>query len=118
MVPRGISRAALDALVGFGWPGNIRQLEREMARAALFLEEGELLETRHLQGEIAGPEAGDRPHGLRETLELVERREIEQALALCRGDTAAAAERLGIPRSSLYRRIKELGVALGQSKSE
>ena len=118
VVPRGISRAALDALVGFGWPGNIRQLEREMARAALFLEEGELLETRHLQEEIAGTDDGRRPHGLRETLELVERREIEQALALCRGDTAAAAARLGIPRSSLYRRIKELGVALGQSKSD
>lgn len=45
----GISQGAVDALVAFAWPGNIRQLEREMARAALFLDEGELLQSSHLQ---------------------------------------------------------------------
>ncbi|MEW6336112.1 MAG: sigma 54-interacting transcriptional regulator [Acidobacteriota bacterium] len=112
-VPGGVSRAALDALVAFDWPGNVRQLEREMTRAALFLDEGGLLETRHLQSGILGADNGGKPRSLRETLERVERHEIEQALALSRGDTGEAARRLGVPRSSLYRRIKELGVAIG-----
>jgi transcriptional regulator with PAS, ATPase and Fis domain len=89
------------------WPGNVRQLEREMARAALFLEDGELLETRHLSID------GQRTMGarsLQEILTAVESREIRRALAAADGDTAAAAEVLGIARSSLYRRIKDLGL--------
>ncbi len=110
---RGISRAALEVMQAFEWPGNIRQLEREMGRAALFLEEGQLLETRHLQEEIRSGGRRSAPRELKEVLEQVERREIERALAECGGDTAAAADRLGIGRSTLYRRMKDLGVGFG-----
>lgn len=109
--PGGISRAALQALERYGWPGNIRQLEREMARAALFLDDGQLLETRHLQARITTEAGGDAARGLRQILEAVERTTIEQTLAELQGDTAAAAERLGISRSTLYRRMKELGIS-------
>ncbi|MEM7354325.1 MAG: sigma 54-interacting transcriptional regulator, partial [Acidobacteriota bacterium] len=53
----GISRGAMDLLEAYDWPGNIRQLEREMCRAALFLEKGELLESSHLQEAIRQVEA-------------------------------------------------------------
>jgi len=110
----GISRAALDALIGFDWPGNIRQLEREMARAALFIEDGALLESGHLDESIAARSRSSAGVNLRERLDEFERIEIERELQACGSDTAAAAEKLGIPRSTLYRRIKELGIATGR----
>jgi len=105
----GVSRAALDALVAADWPGNVRQLAREIARAALFLADGDLLETRHLSPAVVAETR--RGATLRERLERVERAEIERELAAVEGDVAAAAERLGLGRSTLYRRIQELGLA-------
>src|SRR5262249_50388427 len=42
---RGISRAALDRLVHHNWPGNIRELENEIARAALFVRGHDLVDS-------------------------------------------------------------------------
>jgi DNA-binding NtrC family response regulator len=106
----GISRAALALLERYSWPGNIRQLQREMGRVALFLEPGQLVESSHLDVEIR---ASTEPSGggtLRGRLTEVERREIRAALAACGGDISAAARQLGLGRSTLYRRMAELGV--------
>ncbi|REJ74506.1 MAG: FHA domain-containing protein [Acidobacteria bacterium] len=107
----GISRGALDALLAFHWPGNIRQLEREMARAALFLEDGEMLQSRHLQSTIRAA-VDDPALGAATTLpakiEALERREICAALEVHGGNLSAVARDLGIARSTLYRRIEEL----------
>ena len=107
----GISRAALELLERYTWPGNIRQLQREMGRVALFLEPGQLVESTHLDRDIQDS-AGERPSGgtLRDRLLEVERREIAAALAVCGGDITAAARELGLGRSTLYRRMAELGV--------
>ncbi len=116
--PQGISRAALDALAAYSWPGNIRQLEREMTRAALFVEDGQLLQTRHLQAEIAGsrgptatplepvPNTGT----LKARLEQVERRILTDVLESHDGNVRAAAGELGIGRTTLYRRLGELAI--------
>ncbi len=106
---RGISEAAIDALSAYDWPGNIRQLEREITRAALFLEAGELLDTSRLSPRIA--QARPRSETLQDLLDATERAAIERALAAAQGDTAKAADRLGIGRSTLYRRMKVLGLA-------
>ncbi|MBZ0112735.1 MAG: sigma 54-interacting transcriptional regulator [Thermoanaerobaculia bacterium] len=104
----GISRAAIDALLAHHWPGNVRELEREMARAILFLQEGELLRTDHLalgaSTELDVPKDGS----LKETLRSAERRALRQALEACDGNMTAAAKRLAIGRTTLYRRLKEL----------
>lgn len=109
--PGGISRTALAALQRYAWPGNVRQLEREMARSVLFLEDGELLETRHLQSALLAPAVAPTGPRLEDVLADAERRAILRALEVTSGDAAQAAERLGIGRSTLYRRIKELGIA-------
>lgn len=109
----GISRGAIETLERYPWPGNIRQLQREMARAALFLGADELLETRHLQEAIRESDAPRSAGSLRETLEATERAEIERALAETTGDTKEASRRLGMSRSTLYRRMKDLGVRKG-----
>ncbi len=110
---RGITRAAIDALQAYPWPGNVRELEREMERAALFLGDGEALDTARLGERIVRAAAGGRSKGrLADTLERVERREILAALA-AEPTAQAAAKRLGISRATLYRRMKALGIGPG-----
>ncbi|MEM9593564.1 MAG: sigma 54-interacting transcriptional regulator [Acidobacteriota bacterium] len=114
---RGISRAALRALRRYRWAGNIRQLRNEISRAALFLENKELLDTGRLSAAIRGQQPAQIGGSLSEVLEAVERDEIAAALETCGGDTTAAAEALQISRPTLYRRIKSLGIVVpGSSK--
>ena len=109
---RGISRGALEVLRDYRWPGNVRQLEKEMARAVLFLAGRELLESPMLSEEVRAkaPPAQGR---LKELLEDAERRAIAQAIEECGGDVGLAAAELGLARSTLYRRIKDLGLQGG-----
>jgi DNA-binding NtrC family response regulator len=106
----GISRASLAALTGYGWPGNVRQLEREMGRAALFLDDGQLLERSQLQPEITAESSRREEGSLKDVLERAEKAHIENVLALYGGDVPAVAERLGIGVSTLYRRMKALSI--------
>ncbi|MEN8163976.1 MAG: sigma 54-interacting transcriptional regulator [Acidobacteriota bacterium] len=110
--PAGISKAAVSVLSSANWPGNIRQLEREMSRVALFLEDGDLLDTSLLQGSLFdGAEVQDRDESLKCLLEDAERRAIEAALTAANGDVGEAAKRLKIGRSTLYRRMTALGIS-------
>jgi transcriptional regulator with PAS, ATPase and Fis domain len=106
----GLSRAALDVLTAYDWPGNIRQLENEMARAVLFLGDGELLDSARLGPHLKPTSQGAPARGLASTLEKVERDEVRNALSACGGDVAQAAARLGLGRSTLYRRMHALGI--------
>ncbi len=107
----GISRAALDLLFAHPWPGNVRQLEKEMARAVLFLEGRELLDSAALSAPLREPpSASAAGGGLKQALLDAERREILRALEACSGEVGEAATMLGLGRSTLYRRLKELGI--------
>ena len=111
--PRGVSRAALQMLQRYRWPGNIRQLRNEIARAVLFLEDKELLDTKRLSPTIREEQEDRLGQSLTEILEAVEREEITAALEAVGGETTAAADLLKISRSTLYRRIKVLGIEAG-----
>ncbi len=108
--PAGISRAAISALTAYDWPGNIRELEKEMCRAALFLDDGELLDTSCLQEKILAVQSGRGDQRLKAVLERAERKHIERVLGECGGSVSDAARRLGVGQSTLYRRMKALGV--------
>lgn len=110
----GITKAALEVLMRYRWPGNIRQLENEMARAALFLGDGEALDSSLLGASLLDPGEAAQGTLLEERLAHYERREIERALHNCGGVATTAAEELGIGRSTLYRRMKALGIGHGE----
>lgn len=101
-----LSAAALHKLMGAPWPGNVRQLENVLSQALLFC-----------SGEVIGPddlampalEAGPRPRGHRH-FEMAEAAEIAAALAATRYNAAEVSRRLGIPRTSLYRKLKAYGL--------
>lgn len=115
---RGISRAAHDALLAYHWPGNVRELQREMARVAVFLSDGDVLAGSDLRQPLvrSGTPPGE---DLRSQMEVAERRILELALLRCGGNMSEAAQRLGIARSTLYRRLDALGIdAAGSDEAE
>lgn len=111
----GLSPAALERLQRHSWPGNIRELRNVLERALLRCEE-EALGADDLRFDpvpAAAEEtlAGGAPGG---TLEEMEERQIRQALDDLQGHVAHAAERLGIPRSTMYVKLKEYDIDPGR----
>jgi transcriptional regulator with PAS, ATPase and Fis domain len=106
-----LSADASEALAGHSWPGNIRELRNVLERAVL-LSGSPVIERRDLRFEAAEPTAA--PYDLDRTLIEVERQHIERVLRAEGGRVEAAAKRLGIPRSSLYQKIKRFGIAVGK----
>jgi DNA-binding NtrC family response regulator len=101
------SGAAMACLVAYDWPGNVRELEMTVQRALAFaagpsVEPGDLLQVP--RGAAHATSRTAETHGADE-LEI-ERRAIVQALQEASGDTIAAAQLLGINRSTLGRRLK------------
>jgi len=96
--------AAQAALQGYGWPGNIRELQNVIERAAI-LASGEM-DAHHLNLEFSGGEApaGD---GL---LRNLERETIRKVLGEAGGNRKKAAQVLGISLRTLQYRIKEYGL--------
>ena len=99
---------ALDSLLEYDFPGNVREL-KNIAERALILSGGQTIERRHLQlSELTRPSqpAVSAAAPALESLNLDEVRErlIERALETTQGNVSAAARMLGVHRSWLYRR--------------
>lgn len=104
---------AEQALCGYAWPGNIRELRNVLERAVL-LRNGDTIARRDLRFEstpLQEVQVGDT--GL--TLQQVERQHIERVLREVGGKVEQAALRLGIPRSTLYQKIKVHGIVAAQN---
>ena len=110
-----IEPAALEALRGYAWPGNIRELRNVLERATLFARDGRITTSSLRLVAVEAPARQDAEETWR--LADVERRHIEKALALEQGQVDRAAERLGVPRSTLYQRLKEYGISAATFRS-
>ena len=113
-VYRTISDEALRRMLDYEWPGNVRELENCLERACALSSSATL-------------QIGDLPTGLRNlateayptlestqsggilTLAEMEKRAITQAIEQLHGDKLEAARRLGIGKTTLYRKLKEYG---------
>jgi len=110
------TRAAMERLVAFPWPGNVRQLENEVRRAIVLApSEGDaLLDVADLNPEIVrgGPEAA-REAGLdlRARVDGLEAELLREALAKTQGNQTKAAELLGLSRFGLQKMMKRLKIA-------
>ena len=106
---------AEDLLVNFAWPGNVRQLENVLHRAAI-LADGQRVSIADLPPEVAritlaeaarDKEPGSQEGSLRERVRRFEVSLILRAIDDAQGDRRLAAQRLGIGLSSLYRKLEE-----------
>jgi serine/threonine-protein kinase PknK len=105
---RGITRRALRAMRDMPWPGNVRQLEHALTQVAV-LAEGKVIDVGDLEslgasgarrGRVAGPRAADERRAR-------EKRRILDALEAHGWNRSKAAEALGMPRRTFYRRLAD-----------
>jgi two-component system response regulator HydG len=112
---RGFTAEALQALAAYDWPGNVRELENTV-ESALALAVGEQLDVADLllpSGTASPPAAAVAPTSVVPlSLAAYERAALERALHECGGDASAAARRLGIGRSTFYRKLGVHGIAV------
>ncbi len=117
-VRKAFSREALDLLVQYDFPGNVRELENIVQRG-LVLAEGEQITTAELPGAVLGAvrsEAGQpapaddeaAPGTLPERIAALERQAIAEALAAEGGNQSRAARRLGISERALRYKLARL----------
>jgi DNA-binding NtrC family response regulator len=108
--PRRLGEAALAALAAHDWPGNVRELRNRIERAAA-LSEAEELTTADLFPEGAlEPPPGPRDASLEGALDEAARQAIEEALRRAGGSRSEAARLLGVSRTTLWKRMRELGL--------
>ncbi len=108
----GLSTETMTILLGHDYPGNIRELEN-IIEHAFILCPGGMIETAHLPDNLRpDPPSGGTVASTLTTLEQMERRLIEEALKQNRGNRASAAKSLGIHKSTLFRKVKSLGIEL------
>jgi serine/threonine-protein kinase PknK len=105
----GLTRRALRALCEQPWPGNVRQLEHALTQACV-MAEGEVLDLADLAHALdrrAGAAAAARPV---EDRRARERQRILDALEKSGWNRSRAAEQLGMPRRTFYRRLAEYDI--------
>ena len=108
-----ISLPAMERLMAHEWPGNVREL-RNVAENLCLFHTGEEISVRDLPADLRdAAETADEwalPVGPETKLEDVEKKFIRQTLQLCGGNRTRAAERLGISRRTLQRKLKEMNL--------
>jgi PAS domain S-box-containing protein len=103
---RSISPAAMRLMQRYSFPGNVRELENAVEHAFVMCQ-GERIEVEHLPTSIVQRAEHQRR---RAAGPPSERRTIEEALRRNLGNRTRAAEELGIHRSTLWRKLKTLGL--------
>ncbi|HKY42234.1 MAG TPA: sigma-54 dependent transcriptional regulator [Pyrinomonadaceae bacterium] len=100
-----LDQGCLQALQAYSWPGNIRELRNVIERAVLLSDQKHItLNDLHFDGhtQVGAPFLDSRL-----TLLELEKQHIERVLQEEHGRVEKAAKRLGIPRSSLYQKLKK-----------
>jgi two-component system response regulator HupR/HoxA len=116
----GISAKVLEKMLGYEFPGNIRELENEIRRMLALAKDGEYLTTQHMSPAImeasphrrieAAPHFLPAGETLKDQVESLERHLVRAALARCRWNQSRVAEELGLSRVGLANKIKRYGL--------
>ena len=115
--PAKLSTSALQELIGYSWPGNIRELRNILEQASILSENG-IIELYHLPETLLKQNSRSLANNLSDDmaldakLELVEKEIIIAALRKTRGIQVKAADILGINQRSLWHRIKKYNIEI------
>jgi DNA-binding NtrC family response regulator len=111
-----LSPAALHVLQHSSWPGNVRQLENELRRAAI-VAQGPEIEPADFSEELttSAPEPSGR---LQQELEGLEQRRIVEALAAAGNNQQRTARALGLSRQGLINKLKRYGIRTSAPRQE
>ncbi|MFL1555352.1 sigma-54-dependent Fis family transcriptional regulator [Pseudomonas sp. O11] len=114
--PLTLSDAALQALLNYRWPGNVRQLYQTLRLAVVLAEDGGEIGLEHLSEDVLeiiekvadSASMTDSAPQAAHTLQAAKLLAIKTAVAASGGNLSAAARSLGIGRATLYRKLKGL----------
>ncbi|MEW5787115.1 MAG: sigma-54 dependent transcriptional regulator [Pseudomonadota bacterium] len=115
--PRRLSDTAMDLLSAHEWPGNLAELDALAGRLAL--EEGpDPVDADSVEAILGTPPKASGPGGidlmlhlpLKDARDAFEKAYLEALLAECNWGMSRAAERAGLDRTNLYRKVKQLGI--------
>jgi len=114
----GFSNEALETLINYEFPGNVRELENIVERAVALCN-GQSVSPNHLPQELEtfSFKVSRHPNRRIPTLEENEREYIQWVLKNANGNKSAAAEDLGIDRVSLWRKLKRWGLTENAAES-
>ncbi len=102
-----VSKKAMDCLMGYYWPGNIRELQNVIERGVILSENG-LISDEELPREIVDAFYGKVPGNGMPTLKEMERQYIVRVLERVEGNQVRASKILGIHRKTLYRKLNAM----------
>lgn len=106
-----LSRSALELLLAYPFPGNVRELESVLESAtAVSLDDPQTITDKELRPLLRGAAASTAMEGIGEqplSMERLEHVAIQQALRVCQGNRTKAASLLGISRDTLYRKLRQ-----------
>jgi len=101
---------AMQALLAYDWPGNIRELRNTIERAVV-LADGEIITIHDLPDKFRTLDIeGVSTSSLRQALDHFEREYIKRSLGENKGNKETAATKLGIDLATLYRKLKKLRI--------
>ncbi|MBI5330824.1 MAG: PEP-CTERM-box response regulator transcription factor [Betaproteobacteria bacterium] len=103
---RGFSPDALAAIDAHAWPGNVREMENTLKRAAI-MTDGPQVGIEDLGLHAAAP---GEPLNLRQIRDIAEKQAVINALAHSNGNVSVAAEKLGVSRPTLYDLMHRFGL--------
>ena len=112
--PKKIANEAMQRLINYEWPGNIRELENIIERCVVVIT-GNLITLEDLPADIAKQDIGNavcltQADTLDETIDNAEKSAIIKILRECNGNRTHASEKLGISRRSLHRKITKYSI--------
>jgi len=110
----GLSEQSMRCLMGHDFPGNVRELENIIERAFVVCRCG-MIEPHHLPPEMQAGDSGAGDNGPRSQLRDIEAQMLVDALHRHGGNRTAAARELDMHPSTLYRKVKALGLTLPQT---
>jgi DNA-binding NtrC family response regulator len=107
---KDIDYEAMQALLAYDWPGNIRELRNTIERATV-LADGEVITIHDLPDKFRTLDIeGVSTSSLRQALDEFEREYIRRSMAENKGNKEAAANKLGVDLATLYRKLKKLRI--------
>lgn len=104
---KGLSREAKNKLLGYSWPGNVREFQHAIERAVI-LSDSLLLKPESFMLHSSVNKRKEENEIL--NLEQLEKQAIEKAIKRSEGNISRAAGYLGITRFALYRKLEKLGL--------